>query len=70
MASRKQQQQNSQGNTSDIIMIDIESDNTQQSIKTAPILNLEEEDEWMSDENLDAKMEILKKQIKVQKQPK
>ena len=61
--SPKTQTKNSKLNGSDIIMIDVESENTQQSnSKSVPVVNLED-DEWMSDDNLDEKIGILRKQI-------
>lgn len=48
-------------------MIDIDSDNTTgNNKKTNSPLNIEEDDEWMSDDNLDIKMDILRKQLKQQ----
>lgn len=48
-------------------MIDVESESTQQNnVVSPPVLNLEEDDEWMSDENIDSKIDILRKQMKNQ----
>lgn len=45
-------------------MIDIDSDHTQPSNKLPSPLKISADDEWMSDDNIDSKMDIIRKQIK------
>ena len=67
----KSQPQSIHDKSSDIIMIDIDSDHTQSNNKkSSPLKNNSVEalsvgdDEWMSDDNIDAKMDIIRKQFR------
>ena len=61
-------------NKSDVIMIDLDSEgnntqsNKQSGGSSSPQKYDIDEDEWMSDDNLDAKIEILRKQIQAKNQ--